>query len=215
MHIGAERVLNDLIERYPKLEAVKAEIAAAYEALKTCYDNGGKLMVAGNGGSYADAEHIAGELMKGFYKKRPLADDIQRRLREVDPEMGDTLAVNLETALTTVVLAGNQGINTAFSNDVDAKYIFAQQLMGYVKPHDVFLAISTSGNSKNILYAAIAAKAAGIPVIGLTGKNGGRLKDLSDIAIIVPANEAHTVQELHLPVYHALCLMLEDTYFDR
>lgn len=206
-------ILNNLIDRYPVLEASKEEIYQAYKILEECYLNGNKLLVAGNGGSAADAEHIVGELMKSFVKKRPLDEGFKKRMIDLDEEMGSVLAQKLENTLPAISLNMNIGLNTAFLNDVDGLLILAQQVQGYGRPGDVFLGISTSGNSVNVNYAAIAAKAKGLKAIALTGKDGGKLKDKVDVAIIVKEMETYKIQELHLPVYHALCLMLEERFF--
>ena len=205
--------LEHLIERYPALEPVKEKIYQAYLLLETCYEHGGTLLVAGNGGSCADSEHIVGELMKGFCKRRPVGQDMAKKLMESDPEMGKELAGKLQGGLPAMALTGHPGLSTAFLNDVDGQLIYAQQIYGYGKEGDVFLGISTSGNAKNILYAQTVAKAKGIKTIGLTGKDGGELGKKADVAIIVPEQETYKIQELHLPIYHALCLMLEDRFF--
>lgn len=205
--------LELLIERYPVLESVKTEIDRAYRVLEECYARGGKLLVAGNGGSCADSEHIVGELMKGFCKRRPVTEEFAGALEKVDKKLGNELAGKLQQGLAAIALTGHPGLSTAFLNDVDGSLIYAQQVFGYGKAGDVFLGISTSGNAKNILYAAVTAKAKGMPVIGLTGKDGGELGKAADVAIIVPETETYRIQELHLPVYHTLCLMLEERFF--
>lgn len=208
-----QEILEELTERYPVLAQVRGQILEAYERMAGCYEQGGKLLVAGNGGSCADAEHIVGELMKGFVKRRPVSEELQARLREESAEHGAELAASLQGSLQAIALNGHPGLSTAFANDVNADMIYAQQLFGYGKAGDVFLGISTSGNSKNIDYAVTAAKAKGIFVIGLTGKDGGKLGRRADTAIIVPEQETFKIQELHLPIYHALCLMLEEHFF--
>lgn len=205
--------LELLIERYPILESVKTEIDRAYRVLESCYVQGGKLLVAGNGGSCADSEHIVGELMKGFCKRRPVTKEFAKALEKIDARRGNELAGKLQQGLSAIALTGHPGLSTAFLNDVDGSLIYAQQVCGYGKAGDVFLGISTSGNAKNILYAAVTAKAKGMPVIGLTGKDGGELGKAADVAIIVPETETYRIQELHLPVYHTLCLMLEERFF--
>lgn len=207
------KILDELTERYPKLEAVKMEILNAYELLRTCYEHDGKLLIAGNGGSCADSEHIVGELMKGFVKRRPLPEELWQKICQESPEYGEELARSLQGGLMAIALTGHAGLSTAFANDVNGDMTFAQQVCGYGRAGDVFLAISTSGNSRNIDYAVTTAKAKGISVIGLTGKNGGILGKRADVAIIVPESETFKIQELHLPVYHALCLMLEEHFF--
>lgn len=205
--------LDRLIERYPVLSPVRGDIAEMYQILKDCYDRGGKLLIAGNGGSCADAQHIVGELMKGFCKKRPADAAFRKKLEASDPKDGDRIAGKLQKGLMAIALTDHQALNTAFANDVDADFVFAQQVYGFGKAGDVLLGISTSGNSKNVMYAVPVAKALGMKVIGLTGKDGGRLKAAADCAVVAPSNETYMIQELHLPIYHALCLMLEDTYF--
>ena len=202
-----------LINRYPVLEPVKEDIFQAYRLLEKCYEGGGKLLIGGNGGSSADSEHIVGELMKGFCKKRQVPEDFAGKLMEADKERGKYLAEKLQQGLPAIALTGHTALSTAYLNDVDGLLTIAQQLYGYGKKGDVFLGISTSGNSENILYAAAAARAMEIPVIALTGKDGGRLAEAADVAIIVPEQETYRIQELHLPVYHALCLMLEERFF--
>lgn len=208
------RYLDELTERYPGLGAIRIELEEAYEVLRECYASGGKLLAAGNGGSCADAEHIVGELMKGFVKRRELSKEMKEALRTSDPELGEVLSGCLQQALPAIALTGHPGLSTAFANDVNADMTYAQQVMGYGKAGDVFLGITTSGNSINVLYAAAAARARGMKVIGLTGRDGGKLRERSDVCLIVPEQETFKIQELHLPVYHALCLMLEDHFFD-
>ena len=208
------RFLDELVQRYPVLGPVKGDILKAYEIMRECYENGGKLMIAGNGGSCSDSEHIVGELMKGFVKRRPVSEELARALKTADPQMGEILADNLQGGLAAIALTGHCALTTAYSNDVNGDLTIAQQLYGYAKKGDVFLGITTSGNSKNVLYAAAAAKALGVTVIGLTGRDGGRIKDFSYVSIVVPEQETFKIQELHLPVYHALCLMLEDHFYE-
>lgn len=211
--VNTDRYLEELMERYPVLLPVKENIKAAYEMLEAAYVSGGKLLAAGNGGSCADAEHIVGELMKGFVKKRRLPEELAARLKAADEQKGGELAEKLQGSLTAISLTGHPGLSTAFLNDVDGEMIYAQQLCGYGREGDVFLGISTSGNALNIEYACLTAKAKGIKVIGLTGKDGGRLKELADVAIVVPEQETYKIQELHLPIYHTLCLMLEERFY--
>lgn len=210
-----QEIFEELFVRYPVLEKNREDILKAYEVLETCYRTGGKLLVAGNGGSCADAEHIVGELMKGFKKRRPLSEELQRRLVMEDTNHGEELARSLQGSLRAIALDGHPGLSTAFANDVDADMIFAQQVSGYGDKEDVFLGISTSGNSKNVDYAVTVAKAKGLSVIGLTGKDGGLLGKRADVAIIVPETETFKIQELHLPIYHILCLMLEEAFFEE
>lgn len=202
-----------LVERYPSLESAKEDIIAAYEVLEECYENGGKLLVAGNGGSAADAEHIVGELMKGFKLPRKSKTDFAEKLMAENEELGSVLAENLQGALPAIALDGHPALSTAYMNDCEPLLCFAQQVNGYGKAGDVFLGISTSGNSKNVLYAATTAHAKGMKVIGLTGAKDSKLKDMSDVCIKAPQTETYMIQELHLPIYHCLCLMLEDKFF--
>ncbi len=205
--------LERLLERYPALAACREDIERAYEVLEACYLSGGKLLIAGNGGSAADAEHMVGELMKSFVLPRKLSEAFCQRLSEVDPELGKTLSEHLQGALPAIALDGHISLSTAYANDCQPLLCFAQQVQGFGEEGDVFLGISTSGNSKNILYAAVTARAKGMPVIGLTGERESALSGLSDLCIRVPATETYQIQELHLPVYHCLCLMLEARFF--
>ena len=181
--------------------------------MEECYEHDGKLLIAGNGGSAADSEHIAGELMKGFKSPRPVPQEFAKRLKAVDPVRGEELARNLERGLTALPLVAHEALSTAYINDVDSLGVFAQQLYGFGRPGDVFLGISTSGNSKNVMSATVVARALGIKVIGLTGAKGGELANVADVAVKVPQTETYMIQELHLPVYHCWCLMLEDKFF--
>lgn len=206
--------LDLLIMRYPHLECCKGNIIIAFEFIRDCYKNGGKLLVCGNGGSAADAEHIVGELMKGFKKARHLASIEVEKLVEIDSLMGRTLADNLQGALPAIALDGHPALTTAYMNDCEPIICFAQQVYGYGCKNDVLFAISTSSNSRNVLYAVVAAKAKGMVVIGLTGENDSKLSAMSDVCIRVPSTETYQIQELHLPIYHCLCLMLEDYFFN-
>ena len=205
--------VNTLLERYPSLRPIEQDIINAYCVLEDCYENDGKVMVAGNGGSAADSEHIAGELMKRFRLPRPVKKELADKLISVDSVRGAELAKNLERSLTAIPLVAHEALTTAYINDVDGYGVFAQQLLGFGRAGDVFIGISTSGNSKNIILAAIVAKALGIKIIALTGAKGGELASFADVAIKVPETETYKVQELHLPVYHCLCLMLEEHFF--
>jgi len=207
------KYLEELVERYPVLDAVKDDVRKAYELLEACYEQGGKLLIAGNGGSCADAEHIVGELMKGFVKRREVSDSFAECLRNADEVRGAELAKKLQGGFPAIALTGHAGLSTAYLNDVDGDLIFAQQTYGYGRPGDVLIGISTSGNAKNVMYAMTVAKALGMKTIGLTGKDGGALKREADVSVVVPETETFKIQELHLPVYHALCLMLEERFF--
>jgi D-sedoheptulose 7-phosphate isomerase len=204
-----------LIRRYPLLKAVRGDVARAYQLLENCYENAGKLLIAGNGGSAADADHIVGELMKGFRKQRKIPTELAQKLEKTGGADGLSIAEKLQGALPAIALHNHAALNTAYLNDVDGLFCFAQQVYGFGKEGDVFWGISTSGNSKDVLYAAVTAKALGMKVIGLTGRDGGKLKTISDVAVVVPETETYMIQELHLPVYHCLCLMLEDFFFQE
>ena len=205
--------INELLDRYPRLCSNRAEIIAGYHMLEECYQKGRKILIAGNGGSSADANHIVGELMKGFCLPRNIPEEMIAKLLKADSIRGLELAEKLQEALPAIALDNHNALNTAFSNDVDGKLSYAQQVYGYGVSGDVFLGITTSGNSENILYAAVVAKAKGLKILGLTGKNGGKMRELSDVCVNVNETETYKVQELHLPVYHCWCLMLEDKFY--
>ena len=207
--------LDLLIDRYPRLNECKEDIRRAYKLLEDTFRSGRKLLVSGNGGSASDSEHIVGELMKEFKLKRKIYQKQANALKEIDAEMGEVLAENLQGALPTLSLTGHSSLTTAFMNDAMPELIFAQQINGYGKPDDVYLGISTSGNSANVLYAAVTAKANGLKVIGLTGAKECKLMKYADICIRVPEIETYKIQELHLPVYHCLCMMLEESFFGQ
>ena len=202
-----------LMERYPALECCKDSILNAYLLMEQSYLSQHKLLVAGNGGSAADSEHIVGELMKGFKLPRPIDGGLAKACQTVDLQMGTTIAEHLQGTLPAIALTGHPGLSTAYMNDCVPELVFAQQMLGFGQAGDTFLAISTSGNSKNILYAAVVAKAKGVKIIGLTGSKESKLSALADVCIQVPETETYKVQELHLPVYHCLCLMLEERFF--
>lgn len=205
--------IDDLMERYPQLRKSREEITGGYLMLEECYQHDGKLLIAGNGGSAADSEHIVGELMKRFKIPRPVTQEFADRLMAVDPERGRVLVNNLERSLMAIPLAAHEALTTAYINDVDGSGVFAQQLFGYARAGDVFLGISTSGNSQNVLSAAVVARAMGVRVLGLTGAEGGTLAGMADVTVKVPEVETYKIQELHLPIYHCWCLMLEDYFF--
>ena len=208
-----EAQLKQLTERYPQLKPCTPAMRSAYDLLEETFANGGKLLVCGNGGSASDAEHIVGELMKEFRLKRKIYGSHAEGLKLIEPEMGTILAENLQGALPAISLTGHSSLTTAFMNDAMPELVFAQQVNGYGRQGDAFLAISTSGNSRNVLFAAITARAKGLKVIGLTGQRSNRLMEFADACIRVPEVDTYKVQELHLPVYHCLCMMLEDKFF--
>jgi D-sedoheptulose 7-phosphate isomerase len=204
-----------LIERYPQLIECRESIQAAYDILKEAYTKDRKLLVCGNGGSASDSEHIVGELMKEFKLKREIYKNQAEAMKLIDSELGAILAKHLQGALPAIALTGHSSLTTAFMNDSNPELIFAQQVNGYGKPDDIFLGISTSGNSRNVLFAAVAAKAKGLKVIGMTGQKPCKLAQLADVCIQVPESDTYKIQELHLPVYHCLCMMLEEHFFGR
>ena len=210
------RILNHvdtLLIRYPVLASCRKDIITAYEILENTYAQGHKLLVCGNGGSASDSEHIVAELMKGFRLKRCIGEEQSATLKSLDVEMGTILSEHLQGTLPAITLTAHTSLTTAYMNDCNPILTFAQQVNGFGQTEDAFLGISTSGNSKNVLYAAITAKAKGLKVIGLTGATKNRLMEFSDACIRVPETETYKIQELHLPVYHCLCLMLEDKFF--
>lgn len=213
LEVKIQKHLDLLVNRYPQLSVCKDDIEKAYLILEECYKKDHKLLIAGNGGSAADSEHIAGELMKRFKILRPVPVDFADKLKNIDSERGESLSKNLERGLMAIPLVAHEALTTAYINDVDGLGVFAQQLYGFGRPGDVFLGISTSGNSKNVMSATVVARALGIKVIGLTGSKGGELAAVADVAIKVPETETYMIQELHLPVYHCLCLMLEEEFF--
>lgn len=213
MNDNVQAIFTALFNQYPALAVCREAIAQAFLTLQGCYHNHGKVMVCGNGGSAADAEHIVGELMKSFMRPRPIRSATQAQLQALFPADGDYLAAHLQGALPAIALTGQLSLSTAFLNDVAADMIFAQQVYGYAQPADVLLAISTSGNSRNVLNAIKVAKALNLKTIGLTGQSGGQMNNLCDVVMRVPAGEVYTIQEYHLPVYHALCRMLEADFW--
>jgi D-sedoheptulose 7-phosphate isomerase len=198
--------LDALLKRCPELSALEKDILAAYDMLHHCLLGGGKFLLCGNGGSAADCEHWAGELLKGFKSKRPLSADDQKAL---GPEIGP----KLQGAIPAIPLTGFPGLATAFTNDVDPLLVYAQLTWGLGRPGDVLIGISTSGNAVNVGHAARTARAMGVKVLGLTGTTGGALKPLCDLCLCAPSTETYRIQEFHLPIYHCLCLMLEDSHF--
>jgi D-sedoheptulose 7-phosphate isomerase len=205
-------ILTELTNRYPALQPMQGDIANAFESMKACYQQGGKVFVCGNGGSTSDAEHIVGELMKCFKKPRAIESALAEKLSK-EGELGQQLLNDLEGGLPAISLCGHPALTFAYLNDTNPMLTFAQQLSVLGREGDVLLTLSTSGNSKNCVYATIVAKALGVKTVFLGGGNGGKLKDLSDVSVIVPEKETFKVQEYHLPVYHCLCAMLEEEFF--
>jgi D-sedoheptulose 7-phosphate isomerase len=208
------QILQQLLKRYSKLNHLELAIAGAVGSIVECYRNGGKVLVCGNGGSSADAGHIVGELMKSFETKRLLKPEIQQKLKSQFGERGSLLSEKLQQGLPAISLSEHTSLITAISNDLGGNFIFAQQVAGYGNPGDVLLALSTSGNAQNVLDALMVAKVKGLKTIGMTGETGGQMKEFCDVLINVPETRTAYVQELHLPVYHALCMMVEKEIFD-
>jgi D-sedoheptulose 7-phosphate isomerase len=205
--------LKDLLVRYPQLLPLKNEIAKAAESLIRCFQNRGKLLICGNGGSCSDSGHIVGELMKSFEQKRPIDENLRKKFLTIESARGEYLAEKLQQGFPAIALTVHSDLITAVANDTDADLIFAQQVVGYGNPGDVLIAVSTSGNSRNVLDAIITAKAKDLVVIGLTGETGGKMKLYCEILINVPGKSTALVQELHLPVYHTLCRIVENAFF--
>lgn len=212
---NVEQLRCELFERYPELDVCKKDIELGYEALLECYKNGGKVLIAGNGGSASDSEHIVGELLKSFlFLRRPnsqMADQLKNQFGEEGAKLADVL----EGALPAIPLTSLSAISTAFANDTEPKAVFAQMVNGLGRKEDIFLGISTSGNSRNILLAFMTAKAKGMKTVLLTGGTGGACRKIADITICVPEEETFKIQELHLPIYHTLCAMLEYALFEE
>lgn len=204
-------VLESLYSNYGELKKCDKDINAAIDVLIFCFESGGKLLLCGNGGSAADCDHIVGELMKGFHKKRMVSDEQTAKL--LASGASSQMATSLQGALPTISLAGSSALSTAYSNDVNPEYVFAQQLWGLGTSKDVLISISTSGNAINVCNAAIVARAKGMKVIGLTSEGNGRLLEYCDVAIKAPASETYRIQEYHLPIYHAICVILENYFF--
>ena len=206
-------MMKELLTRYPVLAACEKEIADARDALIACYERGNKVLLCGNGGSCADCDHIVGELMKGFLKKRPLSEEKRAEMKK-SYDVDDALLSSLQVGLPAVSLQSLTALNSAFCNDVDPDLIYAQAVLGLGKRGDVLIALSTSGNAKNVAAAVSVARAIGMTVIGMTGEKGGKLREMADITVNVPERETFKVQELHLPVYHYLCAAVEAHFFD-
>lgn len=205
--------LETLLSRYPTLSVCADEIQKAEDMMCKTYYAGGKILACGNGGSASDAAHIVGELMKGFLLRRPMNEETKRKFENTLGEEAESFAKNLQCGIPAIALDSQHALFTAFANDVDADFVYAQQVFGYAREHDLFIGISTSGNSKNVVNAAKTAKALGIRTIALTGAKESRLFEICDCTIRVPETETFMVQELHLPVYHYLCAEMEERIF--
>lgn len=208
-----KNIIDDLILRYPALKSCYESINQSIEMLIKCYINDGKLLICGNGGSAADSQHIVGELMKSFVLPRKLTEEKQMEIKRAFPENSSYLIDNLQGTLTAISLLGEIGLTSAYANDMAPDLAFAQQVLGLGRKGDTFLAISTSGNSSNVLYACKVAKIQKMNIIGLTGETGGKMKDLCDVLICAPSKETFKIQEYHLPIYHSICLALEYEFF--
>ena len=207
MYLSPESLFSRYKNENPQLNTCSDTLWDIYEMIKSGFEKGGKLLLCGNGGSAADCDHIAGELMKGFLLKRPVPEEFKS-----NPVL-DGKGELLQGALPAVSLANQSALSTAYANDMDAEMIYAQQVYGLGREGDALLAISTSGNARNVCNALRVARALGIKTIGLTGKSGGEMQELCDLCLCVPEDETYRIQELHLPAYHALCAMLEAAFF--
>jgi D-sedoheptulose 7-phosphate isomerase len=205
--------IEQLISTYPELQRCAADIQAAFETLRASFRRGGKLLTCGNGGSAADAEHIVGELMKGYLLKRPVPEDIRTKLMSLSPENGDYLASHLQGGLPAISLVSQTSLLSAIANDTAADMAYAQQVYAYGREGDALFGISTSGNARNVIHAMQVARSLGLQTIGLTGSTGGALKPFCDVCICVPAESTPAIQERHLPIFHVLCAMLEEEFF--
>ncbi|MBN1602341.1 MAG: SIS domain-containing protein [Chitinispirillaceae bacterium] len=214
MKESVKKIFDDLFVRYPGLLPIADSVRASFDALKNCYSSGGKVLACGNGGSASDSEHLVGELMNKFNRKRPVSPDFRKRLSSLTGVTSvDYLADHLETPLPAISLVSQTALITAVANDISAEMIFAQQVFGYAQPGDILFAFSTSGNSPNILNAVNVARACNMIIIGFTGENGGKLKEICTITISVPAQKTYIIQEYHFPIYHCLCMMIEEEMF--
>lgn len=206
--------MQDFFSRHAELDGLREVVVQCVETIVTMHKRGNKLLLCGNGGSAADCEHIAGELLKSFCLKRRVSDDFRAKLNKVNGDDGDVIADNLQQGVKAIPLTGFVGYSTAFHNDCDGQFVYAQLVNTLGEKGDVLIAISTSGNSASVLYAAQTAKAKDMTVVGLTGETGGKLKNVCDILINAPRREVYKIQECHLPLYHAICLAVETELFD-
>jgi D-sedoheptulose 7-phosphate isomerase len=209
------KFIDEIVTDYPQLNTCTQEIKESYLLIEECFKSGNKLFTCGNGGSASDSEHIAGELLKGFFLKRPLIAEERDMFVNLFGDEGSMIADNLQRGLPVISLVGHPSLSTAFANDVNPDFTFAQHLFGLGKSGDTLLAITTSGNSRNVIWAVKVAKMMGIKVVGLTGPTGGKLAELADICIKAPGRNVARVQEMHLPIYHTLCAWLEDSFFNE
>jgi D-sedoheptulose 7-phosphate isomerase len=215
MKATTKTIIDNLVLRYELLRSCYSQLCGSVEVLINCYKNQNKVLICGNGGSAADAEHIVGELMKGFLLPRELDNDMQKCIQAMYPKDADYFINNLQQALPAMALGNQISLISAFANDKASDLAFAQQILGHGNKNDILIAISTSGNSTNVLYATKIAKLKGMRIIALTGNSGGKLKDLVDILINVPVNETYIIQEYHLPIYHMLCACIENEFFSK
>ena len=206
-------IISEYIKKYPILASTEESIRCAVDMINKSLENGGKVLVCGNGGSCSDADHICGEFLKGFLKKRKLDDSLKNKMFEIYNEKGKELADSLQYGLPCINLCAHNALLSAVSNDLGEGYVYAQQVMAYGKADDIIIGISTSGNAQNVINAFVCAKALGVKVIALTGEKGGKMREFADCTINVPANKTPDVQELHLPVYHAVCAAVEEYFF--
>jgi D-sedoheptulose 7-phosphate isomerase len=217
MRHDCEQILNDLIDRLPVLNPIRDRIAQAADMLIDTYSRGGKVLICGNGGSAADSEHIAGELLKGFLLRRPLTtqlkDDLAVRLAERGLKLSDDVLLRLQMGLPAVSLVSQVAIGSAIANDLGADLVYAQQTLALGRPGDLLIGLSTSGNAQNVIQAVLVAGGLGMKTLGMTGANGGLLAQMADVCLKMPADATPLIQELHLPVYHVLCAIVEQAFF--
>lgn len=211
--MNSKYILDELLNRYTNLRFLEESVLKVVEAIVKTFRSGGKVLVCGNGGSCSDADHIVGELMKSFEGNRPLEISLQEKLMELSPEHGKMLADKLQQGLPAISLTVHSALITAIANDIGGELIFAQQVTGLGNQGDVLIGLSTSGNAQNVINAMIVAKAKGMITIGMTGETGGKMRDWCDILLNVPERRTAYVQELHLPVYHTICMMIETEIF--
>jgi D-sedoheptulose 7-phosphate isomerase len=206
---------DTLITRYPALSVCADDIQKAENMMLKAYYAGGKILACGNGGSASDAAHIVGELMKGFLLKRPMNEETKKKFESVLGEEAEVFAKNLQCGIPAIALDSQHALFTAYANDVDADYVYAQQVFGYARENDLFIGISTSGNSSNIIKAYEVAKHKGIHIISLTGNTGGKMKEYSDILLNVPSVDTPRIQESHIMIGHIICEMVEANMFPK